>query len=99
MPYLIAQTDGGSGSAFLLTWVLILGGFFLFVTMRQRNRMRKRQDFLGSLGVGDRVRTIGGIIGVIDWMDEDEIVLGVEGGVKLRFIRGAIAEKTSAEVP
>jgi preprotein translocase subunit YajC len=93
MPFFFAQ-DGSAGSALLIVWVLIFGGFFLFVSMRQRNRVRKRQDFLGTLQVGDRVRTIGGIVGVISELTDDEVVVVVEGSVKLRFIRQAIAERS-----
>jgi preprotein translocase subunit YajC len=93
----IAQSSSSDGSgASLLFLLIVFGGFFLFMSWRQRRRVRERKEFIGALAVGDTVRSIGGIIGVIKSLDEDEAVLDVEG-TRLRFQRGAIAEKVTKE--
>ena len=96
----IAATSGGSsGSAasFLLP-LLLMGGVFYFLLIRpQQRRQRSQRDLLSSLSVGDDVVTIGGILGVIRAMDDDEVTLEVAPDVEVRFIRSAIARKITYE--
>lgn len=93
---ILAQTSSGDGTGGFILILVIFGGFFVFMSWRQRQRMRKRQQFIDALVVGDTVRSIGGIIGVIETMDEDEAVVD-SGGTRLRLARGAIAEKVAEE--
>lgn len=72
--------------------LLMLGLFYFFVMGGKRKEERKRQDMLGSLKKGDRVQTIGGIIGsVIDARDQD-VLLKVDetNNTKIKFTRSAI---------
>lgn len=96
----VAATSGGSsGSAlgFLLP-LLLMGGVFYFLLIRpQQRRQRSQRDLLSSLSVGDDVVTIGGELGVIREMDDDEVTLEVAPNVDVRFIRSAIARKITYE--
>lgn len=96
---LFAQEAASTGS--LLTSLLpflLIGAVFWFLVMRpQRKRQKEQKDLLGSIGVGDKVRTIGGIYGRVRELTEDEVVITVEDGGSLRLIRRAVAEKISAE--
>ena len=96
--FLIAQSsNGGSGGATnLLLIVVIFGGLFLFMSLRQRKRLRERNDFLGTLAVGDRVRSYGGVVGTIESMDDNEVVLMTEG-TRLRLVRAAVAARTDEQ--
>lgn len=96
------QTDGGeeaTGSAWgvLLVYAVIIGGLFYFLMIRpQRNRMRRHQELVEALEVGDTVTTIGGIYGTIEHMDDESAVLQVEGGGRLRVARRALAGKVGS---
>ena len=96
---LFAQEAASTGS--LLTSLLpflLIGAVFWFLVMRpQRKRQKEQKDLLSSIGVGDKVRTIGGIYGRVRELTEDEVVITVEDGGSLRLIRRAVAEKISAE--
>lgn len=95
--FLGATSGGSSGStiSFLLP-LLLMGGVFYFLLIRpQQRRQRAQRDLLSSLSVGDDVATIGGILGVIREMDDDEATLEVAPGVEIRFLRSAIARKIS----
>ncbi|OFW66893.1 MAG: preprotein translocase subunit YajC [Actinobacteria bacterium RBG_16_68_21] len=103
---ILAQTTGdtattSSGGNLVLTLVLyavVIGGFFyLFMIRPQRTRMRRQEELLAQLGVGDEVQTIGGIYGRIEFLDDTTAILQVEGGGRLRVARRALAGKTSAE--
>lgn len=95
--FLIAQSSSeSSGAINLLLIVVIFGGLFLFMSLRQRKRLRERNDFLGTIAVGDRVRTYGGVVGTIESMDDDEVVLMTEG-TRLRVVKAAVAARTDEQ--
>ena len=101
MLIILAGTDGdaagGSGNVFvtLLLYAVIIGGLFYFLMIRpQRTRMRRHQDLMSELEVGDEVQTIGGIYGRIEHIDEETAVLQIEGGGRIRVARRALAAKT-----
>jgi preprotein translocase subunit YajC len=96
------QTEGGeeaTGSAWgvLLVYAVVIGGLFYFLMIRpQRNRMRRHQELVDALQVGDDVTTIGGIYGTIEHMDDESAVLQIEGGGRIRVARRALAGKVGA---
>ena len=67
----------------------------LFVVMSSRTRKRQeqeKQNMLGAMKRGDRVQTIGGILGNVVEVREDRILLKVDEGnnTKVWFARSAI---------
>ncbi|MGA7096188.1 MAG: preprotein translocase subunit YajC [Acidimicrobiia bacterium] len=68
---------------------LMVAVFWLFIIRPQRQRSKKQQALSSSLSVGQQVRTIGGIQGVVVSVDETDVVLRVEEG-KIRVTRRAI---------
>jgi preprotein translocase subunit YajC len=97
---ILAQADdaAATGSAWqvLLLYAVIIGGLVYFLMIRpRRNEMRRHQQLVDSLAVGDEIVTIGGIYGRIDFLDEESAVLQVEGGGRLKVARRALARKIS----
>ena len=86
--------DGGSPLGLILPLVLFVGIFYFLILRPQRQRMKQQQTLMSSIGLGDEVRTIGGIIGRIVSMDDENVVLEVEEG-RLKVARRAIASKTT----
>lgn len=81
---------------------LIMGGVFYFMLWRpQKQEQQKRRDMLAALKVGDKVITLGGIIGTIKKLDEKRVILKVAENVEMEFLRTAIghldAEEKKAE--
>lgn len=94
---LIAQSSGDAAGAFNLVVILVVfGGLFLFMSLRQRKRLRERTEFLGTLKEGDHVRSYGGVLGTIESLDDDDVVL-VSEGTRLRIVRAAVAARVSPE--
>ena len=92
---ILAQEDSGSTVVTLILYAAILGGIFWFLIIRpNRTRMRRHQDLMATLAVGDDIQTAGGIYGTIRSIDEESAVIEVEGGGTLRVARRAIAAKT-----
>lgn len=73
----------------LLFGILIL---YFFVFRSKRTQDRQRKDMLAQLGKGDRIQTIGGILGTVIEARENEVLVKVDesSNTKLRFSRSAI---------
>jgi len=91
----VAQAEGGSSIVGLLLPIAILGAvFYLLLVMPQRKRSKKAKELRESLGIGDEIRTIGGIYGVITSEDDTTFTLDIGGGTKMRISKRAVAERT-----
>jgi preprotein translocase subunit YajC len=73
----------------LMVGVLIL---YLFVFRSKRTQDKKRTDMLSNLKRGDRVQTIGGILGTVIEARDTDVLLKVDesSNTKIRFSRSAI---------
>lgn len=84
--------------------ILMLGmGVFLVMMIftsgrRQKKEKRERDEMLNALKRGDKVQTIGGIIGTVAEVRTDEVVLKVDdaGQNRVRFARSAIQQVLSS---
>lgn len=73
-------------------------GLIYFMMIRpQQKQQKKRREMLGSLSKGDRVVTIGGIEGVIKNLKEDKVVLEVNKGINITFLKTAIGQVLDEE--
>ncbi|MCC7351165.1 MAG: preprotein translocase subunit YajC [Phycisphaerales bacterium] len=72
--------------------ILIAVVFYLFIFRSKRKDDRKRKDMLSELKKGDRVQTIGGILGTVVEARDTEILVKVDesSNAKIRFSRSAI---------
>lgn len=94
----VAQAQGGDSFSFLLP-LLLLGALMYFLIIRpQRKRMRRQRELSSALEVGDQVRTIGGLLGVVVGLGDDWVVLGVEDG-RVRVQRSAVAGRAGPDNP
>lgn len=87
-----AQPRSPFDGMFFIFLLGILVLMFFFSMRSQSKEKKRRQQMLEALKKGDRVQTVGGIIGTIADVRENEVVLKVDEGanVKLRFARSAI---------
>ncbi|MGT2965126.1 preprotein translocase subunit YajC [Streptococcus acidominimus] len=70
---------------FPLIMVAMLG----FMIFSQRKQQKNRLEALNQIQKGDEIITIGGLYGVVDEIDQQKVVLDVDG-VYLTFERSAI---------
>ncbi len=90
-----AQAASASGSEFslvsILPLVLIFVVFYFLLIRPQQKKMKDHKAMLSALRRGDRVVTGGGILGtVIKVEGDDEAVIEVAEGVRLRVLRSTI---------
>jgi preprotein translocase subunit YajC len=71
--------------------------YFLMIVPNQK-KQKKWQQMLGELKSGDKVSTNGGIRGTVLTVKDDIVILRVQpDGVKLEFVKSAIAAVTTDE--
>lgn len=78
----------------LLPMVLILVFMFLIIYVPQKRQDKKDTAMRNSIEIGDKVTTIGGIVGIVFAISDKDDTLVVETGsdrTKIRFRRSAIS--------
>lgn len=84
---------GGQGGNQMWFFVIMIGGFvvlYFFMGRSRRKQQKKRQEMLAALKKGDRVVTIGGIVGNVTEAREDEVMVKVDDNTRMKFARWAI---------
>ena len=78
---------------------LIIIIFMVFQFMSKRKQDKQRQNQLSLMKRGDRIRTIGGILGTIVEVRDGEVVVKVDesNNTKIKFTRSAIATVVTEE--
>ncbi len=95
--FLLAQAESSGAGVGWLIYLVIFGGILYFFMIRpQRNRVRQQQSLAAALEVGDQVRTVGGLFGVVIGIEPDSVLLGIEEG-RIRIAKGAIASRVSSD--
>lgn len=95
---LLLEGEGGSNAG---TWVIygilavLIVGFFVWTTISSRKRRKQEEEKLAALKVGDKVKTIGGVCGVVIAIDDAENTFTLETGSDsnvsyIKFDKGAI---------
>jgi preprotein translocase subunit YajC len=71
-----AANSGGMGLGSLLPTIVIMLLLMYFVAVRPERKRKKEEEALrNSLAVGDKITTIGGIVGKIVELDEESLVI------------------------
>ena len=100
----MSQPAGGASSSSSSTWysflplILIVVVFYLFFIRPQMKRSKDQKKFRESLEKGQKVITIGGIHGRIVELQETTVTIEVEGQVRLRVEKSAIAIDNSQTI-
>jgi preprotein translocase subunit YajC len=95
----LQSAAGGLGSygSLALPVLFFVVLYFLMIAPNQR-KQKKWQEMLSQLKSGDRVTTNGGIKGTVLSVKDDVVILRVQpDGVKLEFVKSAIAAVTTDE--
>ena len=107
LAFLMAQAPAAGGEqpnalVSLLPIVLVFVVFYFFLIRPEKKKNKQVADMRNSLRVGDEIVTIGGIVGKVTNVKDDQITL--ETGAdrnKIRLMRWAVGQKLSKdeEVP
>ncbi len=94
--FLTDSTGGGLGGTILMLVIMI--GIFYFMLIRPENKRKKEAEQLRSgVKVGDRITTIGGIIGTVVSVKDDKFVIETSADqVRIEFAKWALSTNDSA---
>ena len=77
----------------LFPLLLIFLIFYFLLIRPQKRKAEHHRELVMSIDEGEEVVMIGGEIGTIRAIREDEIDLEIAPGVTMRYVRGAIRDK------
>ena len=85
---------GGSDNMLvsLLPFILIFVIMYFLILRPQQNRQRQHKELVANLRRGDTIVTSGGLIGKVAKVDENELQVELAEGVRVRVVRGMVAE-------
>ncbi|OQA01834.1 MAG: preprotein translocase subunit YajC [Planctomycetes bacterium ADurb.Bin412] len=78
----------------MLPMLLIFAVFYLFMFRGPKKKQQQHQQMLSALKKNDRIRTIGGIIGTVVDVRDEEVVIKIDEATntKMRIVRSAISK-------
>ena len=80
----LAQAAGGASGGGMGAM-----GYFLMIRPQQQ-KQKAQAEMLKRLKVGDKVRTVGGVLGTIKYVSEQTVKLEVAPNTVIEFLRGAV---------
>lgn len=81
-----------SGMMQFIPLVGILVVFYFFMIRPQQKRQKEETAFRTALKKGDKVKTIGGMHGTVEAIEEATVVLRFDDTLKVRFDKSAIVQ-------
>ena len=94
--------EGGGAAVFMqfLPLILIFAIMYFLLIRPQQKKMKEHKAMVESLRRGDQVVTQGGLIGKVSKVkDDSEIEVELAEGVRVRVVRGTIAQVMSKTEP
>ena len=82
----------------LLPLVLIIGVFYFLMIRPENKRKKEAEQMRSNLSVGDRITTIGGIVGTVVSIKDDKFVMETSADqVRIEFCKWALSTNETAE--
>lgn len=95
-----APAASGSALAQFLPLILIFLVFYFLLIRPQQKRAKQHRDMVASVRRGDSVVTGGGIVGkVVRVIDDNEALIEIADGVKVRILKTTIADVRTKPEP
>lgn len=92
-----AANTTGSGSMIILLLVFFVLMWF-FMIRPEKKKQKKVEEMRKALGVGDEIVTIGGIMGTVVHVTEEDITIETgEDKVRIQFKKWAVSTNVRAE--
>lgn len=94
-----ATESGKSGGGWMQMVLLVamIGVFWFFLIAPQNKKRKEQGKFVDEIKKGDKIATIGGIVGKVLELRTKTFIIETEGGSRLQLLRSAISfENTRA---
>ena len=92
----MAPPNGQSAEGGLLSFlpmILIFVAFYFLLIAPQRKKQKQHEKMVQSLDKGDKIKTVGGMLGTITGVKDDCFVVKVAENVKVEIAKEAISAK------
>ncbi len=66
--------------------------FYFFIIRPQSKRQKEIQKMVEEMKKGDKIVTSSGIIGILDKIEENEVLVDIDSGTKIRMLKSAITD-------
>lgn len=90
----MGSPEGGGDGAIIN--LLFLGAiffvFYFFIIRPQTKRQKEIQQKVSEMKKGDKVVTGGGMMGIVNSIDDETVLLEIDSGVKARFQKSSITD-------
>ena len=94
---LLTATGTTGMSSMLITLVLMLAVFYFMLIRPENKRKKEAEQMRSSVKNGDKITTIGGVIGTVVDVKENNIVLETSADqVRIEFAKWAISSNETA---
>ena len=80
----------GGGGGMMVPLLLMFAIFYFLILRPQSKKAKELQKLLSELKKGDDVVTQGGIIGKVSGIKDNELILQLQEGVRVRVLRSAV---------
>src|SRR5688572_14942299 len=91
---------GPPGWMSLMPIILIFGVFyFLIILPAQRKERNQREALFSALKKNDEVVTAGGIIGIVQNIKDDEVLIKIDDNAKMRVLKSSITRIIPKDTP
>lgn len=88
--FMTDQGDGGMTS--LLFLAAIFAVFYFFIIRPQSKKQKEIQTKVAGIKKGDKIVSSGGIVGVVNNLEDDSVMLEIDKDVKVRLLKNAIVD-------
>ncbi len=92
----LQQFFGGPGSTVVMFALMFAIMYFMLIRPQSQEK-KKLEAAIDKLGKGDKVLTTSGIVATVVSIDKSRAVLLIAEGVKVEFLRSAIAQVIQPE--
>ena len=95
----LTGTGGAGGSASMIIMLLLFFVLMWFFMIRpEKKKQKKIEAMRNALSVGDEIVTIGGVMGTIVHITEDDVTIETsEARVRIQFKKWAVSTNVKAE--
>lgn len=93
-----AEQTAASGFPTIIMLVVLVAVFYFFMIRPENKKKKAAEEMRNSLKVGDKITTIGGIVGTVVHIKDDNIVIETSADrVRMELTKWSISTNNTAE--